>query len=47
MIRPWLGLKMVDLNDMIIAQLLEKDPRFPNVKKGILVPAVSNLKGEL
>lgn len=40
-VRPWLGLKMLDLNDMIIAQLREKDPKFPNVNKGVLVPMVS------
>ncbi|KFK26489.1 hypothetical protein AALP_AA8G255800 [Arabis alpina] len=39
-IRPWLGLKMVELNKMIIAQLKERDPMFPDVEKGILVPAV-------
>lgn len=40
-IRPWLGLKMLDLNEMIIAQLKERDPRFPDVEKGILVPMVT------
>ncbi|XP_028770864.1 putative protease Do-like 14 isoform X2 [Neltuma alba] len=40
-IRPWLGLKMIDLNEMIIAQLKERDPSFPNVSKGILVPMVT------
>lgn len=40
-VRPWLGLKMVDLNDMIIGQLKERDPTFPNVNKGILVPMVT------
>ncbi|CAK9136449.1 unnamed protein product [Ilex paraguariensis] len=39
-VRPWLGLKMLDLNDMIVAQLKEKDPTFPNVNKGVLVPMV-------
>lgn len=39
-VRPWLGLKMLDLNDMIIAQLKERDPSFPNVKSGVLVPVV-------
>ena len=39
-VRPWLGLKMIDLNDMIISQLKERDGAFPNVKKGILVPMV-------
>ncbi|KAF5454072.1 hypothetical protein F2P56_023764 [Juglans regia] len=40
-VRPWLGLKMVDLNDMIISQLKERDATFPNVNKGILVPMVT------
>ncbi|XP_059438955.1 putative protease Do-like 14 [Corylus avellana] len=40
-VRPWLGLKMVDLNEMIIAQLKERDATFPNVNKGILVPMVT------
>lgn len=39
-IRPWLGLRMLDLNEMIIAQLKKKDASFPNVNKGILVPMV-------
>ncbi|VVB15245.1 unnamed protein product [Arabis nemorensis] len=39
-IRPWLGLKMIELNKMIVAQLKERDPMFPDVEKGILVPAV-------
>ncbi|KAI8548036.1 hypothetical protein RHMOL_Rhmol07G0241700 [Rhododendron molle] len=40
-VRPWLGLKMLDLNPMIVAQLREKDDTFPNVNKGILVPMVT------
>ncbi|KAJ0509388.1 putative htrA2 peptidase [Helianthus annuus] len=40
-VRPWLGLKMLDLNDMIVAQLKEKDVMFPDVTKGVLVPMVS------
>ncbi|KAI3676042.1 hypothetical protein L1987_85638 [Smallanthus sonchifolius] len=40
-VRPWLGLKMLDLNDMIVAQLKEKDVLFPDVTKGVLVPMVS------
>lgn len=39
-IRPWLGLKMIDLNDMLAAQLKEKDAKFPDVNRGILVPMV-------
>ena len=41
-IRPWIGLKMIELNKMIIAQLKERYPMFPDVEKGILVPTVSN-----
>ncbi|XP_062004269.1 putative protease Do-like 14 [Rosa rugosa] len=40
-VRPWLGLKMIDLNDMIISQLKERDSSFPNIKRGILVPMVT------
>lgn len=40
-VRPWLGLKMIDLNDMIISQLKERDPAFPNVDRGVLVPMVT------
>ncbi|XP_017977821.1 PREDICTED: putative protease Do-like 14 [Theobroma cacao] len=39
--RPWLGLTMVDLNEMNIAQLRERGDQFPKVEKGILVPMVS------
>ncbi|CAM8914752.1 unnamed protein product [Rhodiola kirilowii] len=40
-IRPWLGLRMVDLNEMIIAQLKEKDPTFPDLDRGVLIPMVT------
>ncbi|CAD6257767.1 unnamed protein product [Miscanthus lutarioriparius] len=40
-VRPWLGLKMLDLNPMIIAQLKEKSSTFPDVRKGVLVPMVT------
>ncbi|KAK3023470.1 hypothetical protein RJ639_044850, partial [Escallonia herrerae] len=40
-VRPWLGLKMLDLNDMIVAQLKERDPTFPNVSTGVVVPMVT------
>ncbi|PON39499.1 Peptidase S1C [Parasponia andersonii] len=40
-VRPWLGVKMLDLNEMIIAQLKERDANFPDVKKGILVVMVT------
>jgi HtrA serine peptidase 2 len=38
--RPWLGLKMLDLNAMIISQLKERDGKFPDVTSGVLVPMV-------
>lgn len=40
-VRPWLGLKMLDLNSMIIAQLKERDATFPDVSRGVLVPMVT------
>ncbi|XP_048499529.1 putative protease Do-like 14 isoform X5 [Beta vulgaris subsp. vulgaris] len=40
-VRPWLGLKMIDLNGMIISQLKERDPAFPIVDRGVLVPMVT------
>ncbi|KAK9155620.1 hypothetical protein Sjap_003100 [Stephania japonica] len=40
-VRPWLGLKMLDLNEMVILQLKERDSSFPNVTKGVLVPMVT------
>lgn len=40
-IRPWLGLKMIDLNEMIIEQLKERDTAFPDVTKGVLVAMVT------
>lgn len=40
-IRPWLGLKMLDLNNIIIVHLKERDPSFPDVNKGVLVPMVT------
>ncbi|URE38484.1 Trypsin [Musa troglodytarum] len=40
-VRPWLGLKMLDLNEMKIAQFKEKDASFPDVVKGVLVPVVT------
>lgn len=39
-VRPWLGLKMLDLNQMVIAQLKERDSTFPNVDRGIFVAMV-------
>ncbi|CAH9087316.1 unnamed protein product [Cuscuta europaea] len=40
-VRPWLGLKMMDLNEMVVAQLKEKNSKFPNVNQGVLVPMVT------
>ncbi|XP_073041638.1 putative protease Do-like 14 isoform X6 [Primulina eburnea] len=40
-VRTWLGLKMIDLNDMITSQLKDNNPAFPNVNKGLLVSVVS------
>lgn len=40
-VRTWLGLKMIDLNDMITTQLKDKNPAFPNVNEGLLVSKVS------
>ncbi|GAV86977.1 PDZ_2 domain-containing protein/Trypsin_2 domain-containing protein [Cephalotus follicularis] len=40
-VRPWLGLKMLDLNELIIAQLQETDATFPDVNRGVLVPMVT------
>uniref|UniRef100_A0ACD5ZXW1 Uncharacterized protein n=1 Tax=Avena sativa TaxID=4498 RepID=A0ACD5ZXW1_AVESA len=38
---PWLGLKMLDLKPMVIAQLKERLSSFPDVSKGVFVSAVS------
>ncbi|XP_042056640.1 putative protease Do-like 14 isoform X2 [Salvia splendens] len=40
-VRPWLGLKMIDLNDMIVAHLKERSASFPDVRRGVLIPMVS------
>ncbi|XP_011628683.1 putative protease Do-like 14 [Amborella trichopoda] len=40
-VRPWLGLRMLDLNNMIVAQLKERDTSFPDVNRGVLVPLVT------
>ncbi|KAH7422841.1 hypothetical protein KP509_12G028400 [Ceratopteris richardii] len=39
-IRPWLGIKMLELNQHVLSQLKEQDPAFPDVAEGILVPQV-------
>ncbi|CAN1219886.1 Putative protease Do-like 14 [Linum perenne] len=38
---PLINIEMIELNDMIIAQLKERDPRFPDVNNGIFVPMVT------
>ncbi|KAG9152193.1 hypothetical protein Leryth_016382 [Lithospermum erythrorhizon] len=42
-VRPWLGLKMLDLNELIVAQIKEKDTSFPNINQGVLISMVSLL----
>ncbi|KAL6560558.1 hypothetical protein OROGR_004117 [Orobanche gracilis] len=37
-VRPWLGLKMLDLSDMIVGYLKEKDASFSDVSSGVLIP---------
>ncbi|KAL6558049.1 hypothetical protein OROMI_018399 [Orobanche minor] len=37
-VRPWLGLKMLDLNDMIVGYLKEKNASFSDVSSGVLIP---------
>lgn len=39
-IRVWLGMKMVDLDETLISQLKYRDPLFPSVTKGVLVVMV-------
>ncbi|XP_071691492.1 putative protease Do-like 14 isoform X2 [Rutidosis leptorrhynchoides] len=39
-IRPWLGMKMVDLDEIRISQLIYRNPKFPSVTKGVLVVMV-------
>ncbi|KAL3632963.1 hypothetical protein CASFOL_025947 [Castilleja foliolosa] len=40
-VRPWLGLKGRDLNDMIVGYLREKNASFPDVSRGVLISVVS------
>ncbi|XP_062084792.1 putative protease Do-like 14 [Humulus lupulus] len=40
-VRPWLGLKMLELNDMVVAQLKERDAAFPDVRKGVLIVMIT------
>ncbi|CAI5998101.1 unnamed protein product [Closterium sp. NIES-64] len=39
-VRPFVGIKMLELNASIAAQLRDRDPSFPPVDAGILVPQV-------
>lgn len=41
MVRPYIGIKMLQLNESKAQQLKRADPSFPAVKAGILVPQVS------
>lgn len=38
--RPYIGMKMLELNEGIASQLMDRDPTFPPVSAGILVPQV-------
>ena len=40
-IRPFIGIKMLQLNEHNAAQMQQKDPNFPVVTRGILVPHVA------
>jgi len=40
---PCLRLKMLELNELVIAQLKVRGPAFPDVTEGVLVPQVSYL----
>ncbi len=40
-IRPYLGINMLQLNTANVAQLQRRDPTFPDVQHGILVPYVT------
>lgn len=40
-IRPYIGIKMLQLNQHNAAQMRQKDPNFPEVMQGILVPFVA------
>ena len=40
-IRPYIGIKMLQLNEHNASQMREKDAAFPNVSQGILVPHVA------
>jgi HtrA serine peptidase 2 len=40
-IRPYIGVKLLQLNPYTVLQLRKKDPNFPYVSSGVLVPAVA------
>ena len=40
-VRPYIGIKMLQLNQHNAAQMRQKDPNFPEVAQGILVPYVA------
>ncbi len=39
-IRPYLGVKLLELSPAVSAQLREREPGFPAVERGVLLPAV-------
>ena len=45
-VRPYIGIKMLQLNEGKAAQLRRADPRFPRVSSGILVPQVRRSSAE-
>jgi HtrA serine peptidase 2 len=40
-IRPYLGVKLLELSPAVAAQLREREPNFPAVERGVLLPAVA------
>jgi len=40
-VRPFIGIKMLDLTGSTISALRERDPRFPKVESGVFVPSVT------
>ncbi len=40
-VRPYIGIKMLQLNSGNVIQLRKRDPSFPDVVSGILVPHVT------
>ncbi len=39
-VRPYLGVKLLELSPAVAAQLREREPGFPAVERGVLLPAV-------